>query len=236
MIHVQPAAEPSPAHKDVWDKLGILLPFLSGLLVSGVGLYFTVSYNQQANRLAELQTMERYIAQLTGPDDAKRLARQVIARFATPEMQKALSELSSEGPAAQRAVARAAQIAAASLIFDNTNIGGVGNEGISPVIALSRPHLIASIGTYHWNNGRGSNPGTLALKREDGMVFGPWPAVATSGFQGAPNVNWESAPNVTIPTGRYTVIDSDPATWSQNEMSSGMGFVRIKATPTDTVE
>jgi hypothetical protein len=32
---------------------------------------------------------------------------------------------------------------------------------------------------------------------------------------------------VTVPAGRYTVIDSDPGTWSQNADSGGEGHVIV---------
>jgi choice-of-anchor C domain-containing protein len=42
-----------------------------------------------------------------------------------------------------------------------------------------------------------------------------------------PNANWIATPNVVIPAGTYTVIDSDPSTWSQNSGSGGQGFAAV---------
>jgi hypothetical protein len=228
-----PPSQPSTSRKDVWDKLAIVLPFVSGLLIAGIGGYFTYIYNRQSNRLAELETLQPYIAQLSGPEEVRKTALRIINTFASKEMQLALAEISREGTAQQREVAIAALIAAAAVVFDNSNISDVANGGTSPIVTFSQAQLITSIRTYHWNNAQGAPAGTHMLRRDDGMTFGPWPVVASSGFQGAPNVDWTSKPAVTVPAGRYTVIDSNPSTWSQNTLSGGAGFVTIKATPTN---
>jgi hypothetical protein len=44
-------------------------------------------------------------------------------------------------------------------------------------------------------------------------------------------VNWRVEPNQVIPAGTYTVLDSDPATWSQNAESRGQGFSDIRGVP-----
>ena len=85
--------EGRPKTRDLWDKLSILLPFLSGLLVTSVGLYFTVSYNRQANRVAELQTMERFIPQLTGSEESKKIAKQMILGLGNPRMVAVLTDI-----------------------------------------------------------------------------------------------------------------------------------------------
>ena len=121
--------------------------------------------------------------------------------------------------------------ATAIVIFDNTNIAAVDDGGLSPTFAITRPHLITSIHDYHWNGGRGANPGTISLRRHDGSIFGPWQVTASSGQGGAPNVNWDSSPNVTIPAGTYTVVDSDLATWSQNAQTARAGFSTVKGHP-----
>lgn len=44
------------------------------------------------------------------------------------------------------------------------------------------------------------------------------------------NAAWDAAVNITVPPGKYTVIDTDNATWAQNPTSGGRGFARIAAT------
>ena len=60
-----------------------------------------------------------------------------------------------------------------------------------------------------------------------GGVCGPWPVVASAG-SGATNVVWTVRPNVVIRAGTYTVVDSNPAPWSQNAGSGGKGFSEIR--------
>ena len=77
--------------------------------------------------------------------------------------------------------------------------------------------------TYHYNNGNGSTPGTIALKHSDGTTYGPWSASGTT-----QNQYWTVTPNVTIKAGTYTVVDSNTTTWSYNSSSKNAGFVQIE--------
>jgi hypothetical protein len=227
-------SQPKPRTKDTWDKLATLLPFVSGVLLTSVGLYFTVSYNRQADRLAQLQTLERFIPQITGSKENRKIAMRMIAALGTPQMVAALTDFLVEGTDEEKRIASATLVATAIVIFDNTNTELVGNRGASPVFTITRPHLITNLWNYHWNDGRGATRGKISLRRNDGTEFGPWEVTTSSGHGGAPNVNWECSPNITIPPGTYSVIDSDPTTWSQNPGSKGMGFSRVKGTPLDS--
>ncbi|MCB1024429.1 MAG: hypothetical protein KDB79_08565, partial [Acidobacteria bacterium] len=115
-------------------------------------------------------------------------------------------------------------------ITDNNNISGVRNKPTSPTTFRARTsYMVTSIQTYHWNNGRGtSRPGTIALIHSNGKVYGPWRASGTPGQGGVPNAYWQVTPNAVIPAGTYTILDSDPATWSQNSQSGGKGFASVK--------
>jgi len=90
------------------------------------------------------------------------------------------------------------------------------------------PHRITLIRNYHWNNGKGSPIGTIGLKRHDGTVYGPWRISMSSGQGGAKNVYWIVNPNVVIPAGTYTIMDSDHATWSHNLQSKSCGFSYVE--------
>jgi hypothetical protein len=224
-------AAPKPETKDTWDKLSTLLPFFSGILIAGVGFYFTSSYNRQSDRLAQLQTLERFIPQLTGSDDNKRIARQIISQLGTPEMNAVLTSIIAEGSESEKRIAQATLVANAAVIFDNSNTGGVAAGATPPTFTIARRHLITNIWSYHWNDGRGARPGSIGLEAGDGKQYGPWQVTASSGQNGALNVNWECSPNIVIPPGTYRVIDSDPYTWSQNGASNQAGFTRVKGTP-----
>lgn len=114
-------------------------------------------------------------------------------------------------------------------IFDNGNIYGVTNGPGSPTkFVLSRATFISRIENYHYfNNGR--PPGTITLVNNKGEQFGPWYATGTTGQGGVLNAYWVVRPDITLPAGTYTVIDSDPATWSTNSQSGNKGFTTVWA-------
>lgn len=118
---------------------------------------------------------------------------------------------------------------AASVLFDNQNLLAVQGGGTSPTFEVPSTSVMVKIQTYHWNPSGNTSTGTISLKADDGSVYGPWETVGNEGQ--VPNVYWAASPNVTLPAGRYTVIDSDPSTWSQNADSGGEGFVIVHAQP-----
>ncbi|MFT3745943.1 MAG: tetratricopeptide repeat protein [Pyrinomonadaceae bacterium] len=123
------------------------------------------------------------------------------------------------------------------VIFKNTNIGGVYKSPTAATqFTINAPHTITYVFTYHWNDARGSTrPGTIGLRRSDGAMFGPWNATGSNGQGGVPNANWEVRPNVVIPAGTYTIVDSSPATWAQNGESGGRGHAIVKGYPSGSV-
>jgi len=100
------------------------------------------------------------------------------------------------------------------------------NGPINPTCTLSNATKITQLATYHYNGGNGATPGTIGIRRQDGLTFGPFTATGVAG-QSGPNEAWVATPNVIAPAGTYTVIDSDPATWSFNSGSNNLGFVRL---------
>ncbi|WP_296762874.1 hypothetical protein [Sediminimonas sp.] len=83
------------------------------------------------------------------------------------------------------------------------------------------------ITTYHWNHGRGAAPGTIALRDEDGRLYGPWPARGAAGQGGVPNAYWHVTPNIVLPAGKYTVVDSDTSTWATNAEVGDRGIFSV---------
>jgi len=119
---------------------------------------------------------------------------------------------------------------ASTTIFDNGNAGGVQNHPThATVFTLNRPTRITLIQDYHWNGGHGASPGTISLQ-SGGRTIGTWRASGTKG-QGGGFVYWVCNPNVVLQPGTYTVVDSDPATWSQNSGSGGSGITHIEGSP-----
>jgi len=114
-------------------------------------------------------------------------------------------------------------------LFNNSNSAGVANHPTNPTMfTLNARASISELVTYHWNNGRGARPGTIGLRSQTGQIFGPFAARGVAGQGGAPNVNWVATPNATLPAGTYTVLDSDPGTWSHNSQSFSRGFVIVR--------
>ena len=121
------------------------------------------------------------------------------------------------------------------VIFNNGKIGSVYNDPTKPTtFTINQPHVITSIQNYHWNNARGSMPGTIGLRDQSGRSYGSWQAKGSQGQGRVPNAYWTVYPNITIPAGTYTVIDSDPSIWAQNSGSNGAGHTRIEGYPVST--
>ena len=110
--------------------------------------------------------------------------------------------------------------------FSVGNIGGVFNGGTSPTFTLDQAWYVTEIQTYHWNNAQGTSLGTIALRSAGGEMYGPWQATGADGQGGVPNAYWLVHPNIVIPPGTYTLIDSDPSTWAQNGETNGVGMCR----------
>ncbi len=114
-------------------------------------------------------------------------------------------------------------------IFDNGNIGGVSSGPTKQtVFTLTKSTRITRIENYHYFNG-GAKPGTIALQGSNGQRYGPWQAYGVIGQGGVQNAYWAVKPDITLPAGTYTVIDSDPSTWSYNGESKGCGFTTVWA-------
>ena len=87
--------------------------------------------------------------------------------------------------------------------------------------------LVQSISTYHWNGGRGMNPGTISLYDWDDNLIGSWKATGRAG-SGVNNVYWDVFPNLILEPGHYYVMPSSRKSWSCNDESKNAGFVEIR--------
>ena len=117
-------------------------------------------------------------------------------------------------------------------LFDNGNSKGVRNNPTAPTrVSLPSPHLITRITTYHHNHSKGDEPGSIGLQDNQGRMYGPWKTLATNPDGTPPRRYWTVAPMVVLPPGKYTVVDSNPATWSQNSDSGGRGIVWVEGVP-----
>jgi len=109
-------------------------------------------------------------------------------------------------------------------MFEVTSIGSAQNGATPTTFTVSESWLVTEIKTYHWNNGKGATPGTIGLMDADGTILGTWQAEGLSGQGDVPDAYWVVNPNIVIPFGTYTVIDSDPDTWAQNSETNGIGM------------
>ena len=113
-------------------------------------------------------------------------------------------------------------------VFDTYNIAGVINNPTKPAtFTLKAPKTIYLIQDYHWNSANGKAPGTIGLKDAGGKVYGPWAPETAPGQGGVPNAYWTVYPNVELPAGTYTIVDSDPASWAQNSGTNGVGMSQV---------
>jgi hypothetical protein len=111
-------------------------------------------------------------------------------------------------------------------LFYNGNDAGVDGGGKAPAFTLDDACVITEIVDYHYT-AHGKTPGTIALRGADGTTYGPWPCTGTPGQGGVVNAYWHAKPNVTVEAGKYTIVDSDPATFSQNDWSKGIGIAWV---------
>ena len=117
-------------------------------------------------------------------------------------------------------------------VLNNGNIYRVFNQPQRPTtFEIDAPAKVIYMMTYHWNDGRGKSPGTVALRHSDGTTYGPWSVTGKPGQGGVPDAYWECEPMVTLNPGRYTVIDSDPGSWAQNDQSGNCGIAKVKVAP-----
>ena len=109
--------------------------------------------------------------------------------------------------------------------FEVWSKGAVYNGATAPTtFSTTQSWRVTELVTYHWNDRKGMTPGTIGLKAADGTTYGPWTASGVAGQAGVPNAVWVVKPDVVIPPGNYSVLDSDPSTWSQNSDTRGAGM------------
>jgi hypothetical protein len=112
-------------------------------------------------------------------------------------------------------------------LLDVGNIYGVRGGGKAPSFTIDKAATIVDISDYHYVIGGGPTPGTIGLKSADGKTYGPWPCVGLDGQNNVKNATWQCKPNVEIPAGTYTIVDSGPSTWSTDDKAKGLGFSTV---------
>jgi len=114
------------------------------------------------------------------------------------------------------------------VIFNNNNIYGVQSGPTNPTeFTINTDYVITKVVNYHYFN-NGTLPGTIALKHSDGTIYGPWKAEGSIGQGNVDNAYWTVILNEEIKAGTYTIVDSDPSTWSTNADSDNRGFTIVE--------
>jgi len=125
-------------------------------------------------------------------------------------------------------VAWVANVPISDVLFNNENIDAVQNGPTQPTtFVIANPAVITYVEDYHYFN-NGAAPGTISLRHDDGTIYGPWVTRGATGQGGVLNATWITEPMAAVKAGRYTVQDSDPATWSHNAGSGFAGFSLVK--------
>lgn len=117
---------------------------------------------------------------------------------------------------------------ATDVLWTNGNAGAVQNDPTNPtVITLEQDAMVVSIMNYHYFND-GEKPGTISLIGPDGTTYGPWQAKGRAGQGDVENAYWDTFPDIELKAGDYQVVDSDSATWSQNDESENKGITEVR--------
>ena len=109
--------------------------------------------------------------------------------------------------------------------------GGVipSQEPLNPTKwTIDEPVLLTYFRTCHGNGGRGKPPGTLGLKHEDGTIYGPWRTLPADGRGRELGMSWFVEPRVIVKPGTYTIVDSDPPSWANNDESNRCGYAVVQ--------
>jgi hypothetical protein len=114
------------------------------------------------------------------------------------------------------------------LLEVKNNDGVLNGPSVAAEFVIEKPFHITDIWDYHYNWGEGTTPGNIGLRRSDGKMFGPWEVTAATTQE---KRDWVCKPNTTIPPGTYTVVVSDPQSWSWNSKTDGRGMTKVKGKP-----
>ena len=134
------------------------------------------------------------------------------------------------GPGATASGCGPAIVAGPVQLYTNGNTGSVSPGATAPsqFTITSGPVRLSALKTFHYVSPNGlSSAGMISLQGSDGKVYGPWQTTGSAGPGGIPNAFWTASIDVELPAGIYTVIDSDPSTWSANADSGGAGMFWI---------
>jgi hypothetical protein len=106
--------------------------------------------------------------------------------------------------------------------FDNWDVDPMSNPPSETSFTLTKSSVIVNI--YNLHRVGATLPGEgIKLRNSAGAEFGPFLPIHPGGEN---NSTWEWSPCIQIPAGTYTVIDPDPATWSQSASHHGKSMIQ----------
>ena len=121
-----------------------------------------------------------------------------------------------------------------TIVFSSFNLAPAFDfPNIDTTFTLSQSASITSICNYHWNLGQGATPGMIGIADGNGTTIGTWAAVGLPSQGGAlpAGTYWLAQPNITLPAGQYTILDSDNSTWAYNDASHNEGMSQVLTGP-----
>jgi hypothetical protein len=196
---------------------------------------------EQAGNVKEALAAYEQALQLTGSrkladhiQQLKKNSSSVAVPDPAPEPEPAPVPAPAPAPAPMPASVRVTpQMAQAATILHATGNNAAVLNGATQAntFVVAEPMVVTSIMTYHWNNAKGKTPGMISLEHEDGTQYGEWQAKGSDGQGGVHNANWNVVPGVVLKPGKYTLLDSHPASWSQNAATGSKGMCEIKGLP-----
>ncbi len=204
-------------------------PLMSGFEISGPagggGFIYTYKWQESADCASAGVPPAPPVAPITDTPVPTPTATRTGTPTATPTATRTATPTNAP-TRTPTATPRAATAPAAEEEFFKVLSTGVAHNGATKptTFSINESWLVTYILTYHWNDARGATPGTIGLRASNGTTYGPWQATGQPGQGGVANAAWVVRPNIVIPPDTYTVLDSDPSTWAQNEETGGAGM------------
>jgi hypothetical protein len=228
-LQVTNESKTSPAIKLMDGNLKLSLPTLpygssfiiecSQAIATVKGTSFELWENGQRSGIRVIEGMVEFKNKKTGVVTSVNAGQTVFAD------QQGTAEL-KQTPAATEATNNRAW-GEEKILFKLESLGGVYNNPPNPtVFTLAHASQITKIMTYHWNAGSGANPGIISIRNlSTGEMMGTWKVSGTQDMvkAGPPHRYWLVFPNISLPAGKYEVVDSDRASWSTNGEMGNMG-------------
>ena len=116
----------------------------------------------------------------------------------------------------------------AVVIFNNWNtLPTMGKPVGETTFTVEDAFYVTNIYNYHYE-WKLPNPPVgkgMKLRSSGGNVYGPWEVTPGDGDY---KTTWGCSPKTIIPAGTYSVIDPDPASWSNNSGSEYRGFSEVQ--------